>query len=181
VAAAKSEGRSTNDWVLTRRIMMRRGVDAPLDEVTRRFEGLYQGTAGSPGLRRFETMLIDVSALRRIAARIRIGIVTGRPRADAERFLREHGIDDVPQALVCMEDGPGKPDPAPVRMALDRLRASRAWMIGDTPDDILAAKAAGVVPIGVAPPGEGGARQALVTAGAGRLLDRPDDAEGLLP
>ena len=37
--------------------------------------------------------------------------------------------------VVTMEDAPLKPDPAPVRLALERLGVATAWMLGDTPDD----------------------------------------------
>jgi histidinol-phosphate aminotransferase len=183
VAAAKAGGGAANDWVLCRRLLAARGVDAPLDEVTRRFEALYQGTPDAPGLRRHESLRIDAATLRRLGARVRVGIVTGRPRGDADRFLAEQGIADLPSAMVCMEDGPGKPDPAPVRRALDLLGASRAWMVGDTPDDVRAARAAGVVPIGVPAPGDDAeaAGRALVAAGAGRVLGHPAEVEGLLP
>ena len=42
-----------------------------------------------------------------------------------------------------MEDAPPKPDPQPVRLALARLGVERAWLVGDTPDDMRAARAAG--------------------------------------
>lgn len=68
-----------------------------------------------------------------------------------------------------MEDAPLKPDPAPVKLALEKLAALRAAeaaaagtavaapvlpaiMIGDTVDDIRAAVSAGVTGIGVFPP-----------------------------
>ena len=71
-----------------------------------------------------------------------------------------------------MDDAPLKPDPAPVHLALTRLGVAAAWMIGDTPDDIRAARAAGVVPIGVVAPGEtlAAAAPALTAAGAARVL-----------
>ena len=61
---------------------------------------------------------------------------------------------DLFGVVVCLEDAPIKPDPAPVRLALERLGVAHAWMIGDTPDDVRAARDAGVVPIGVPAPGE---------------------------
>ncbi len=42
-----------------------------------------------------------------------------------------------------MEDATPKPDPAPVRLALERLGVATAWMLGDTPDDLAAARGAG--------------------------------------
>ena len=70
-----------------------------------------------------------------------------------------------------------------MRLALQRLGVKRAWMLGDTPDDVLAARAAGVLPVGVTAAGEapGEADAALITAGAGRVLATLTDLEGLLP
>jgi histidinol-phosphate aminotransferase len=181
----KSEGHANNDWDLTRRAMARRGTEIDLASVIARFERIYQGTPTEPGLRETETNCVDPRVFRDLAASVPVGVVTGRPRADAERFLRRHGLRDACRALVCMEDGPLKPDPAPVRTALRQLGVPTAWFLGDTPDDMTAARAAGVVPIGVIAPGdpEDEARTSLDRAGAAcvlRSLDSlPDDRSRL--
>ena len=64
-----------------------------------------------------------------------------------------------------------KPDPAPVREALERLGVGRAWMAGDTPDDLAAARGAGVVPIGVVAPGDDPVIAGQALAGAAVVLD----------
>lgn len=183
IAVAKAAGDANNDWILTQRLLAARGIEADLAEVTRRFEELYQGTEEAPGLRRHERLTVARGWLEALARRLPLGIVTGRPRGDAERLLREQGIADLFDVVVCMHDAPRKPDPAPVLLALERLGAERAWMIGDTPDDVRAARAAGVVPVGIVAPGEEprGAAQALAAAGAGRVLGRLQELEELLP
>jgi histidinol-phosphate aminotransferase len=183
VARAKAEGDATNDWELTRRLLAGRGVEVGLEEVTDRFEAVYQGSVETPGLRRFETLRIDRGILERLAARYRLAVVTGRPRSDAQRFLDEQGISELFSTMVCMEEGPSKPDPAPVRLALQRLGAKSAWMVGDTPDDMNAARAARVVPIGLPAAGENSKRMyaALVAAGAARVINRPNEIGELLP
>jgi HAD superfamily phosphatase len=110
-------------------------------------------------------------------------VVTGRPRRDAHHFLDLHGIADCFSAVVCMEDGPPKPAPDPVRAALRQLGVTRAWMFGDTVDDVRAARAAGVVPLGVLPPGDPDPSlpAALFAAGAARVLDGVAAVQGLLP
>lgn len=183
VARGKAAGDATNDWRLTRRLLAERGVERPLEEVTDRFEKLYQGAASRPGLRRHERPLLDRETLERLGARRPLAIVTGRPRADAERFLAEHGVADLFAAVVTMEDAPSKPDPAPVRLALERLGAHHAWMLGDTPDDVAAARGAGVLPIGVVAPGEdpASAAAALRAAGAAAVLEATPRIEEVLP
>ncbi|MFN9275803.1 MAG: HAD family hydrolase, partial [Planctomycetota bacterium] len=75
-----------------------------------------------------------------------------------------------------------KPDPAPVRLALRRLGVDGGWMLGDTVDDVAAARAAGVVPIGVVAPGDDQERAQATLAGAGaaRVLLRAEELGGLL-
>lgn len=182
ISALKAAGGANNDWEVTRRLLAARGVEMPLESVTERFESLYQGTQDDPGLRSTELLIIERAALQRLAARVPLAVVTGRPRKDAERFLRDAGVDDVFGTVVCMEDGPLKPDPAPVVRALHLLGVERAWMIGDTPDDVRAARAAGVVPLGIVAPGEDAARGAEVLgrAGAARVLSHLSELEEML-
>ena len=79
--------------------------------------------------------------------------------------------------------GRAKPDPAPVRLALERLGVRRAWLIGDTPDDVRCAKQADVLPLGVVAPGDDRslAAAALRDAGAACVCDRLSDLLELLP
>jgi HAD superfamily hydrolase (TIGR01548 family) len=181
IGAAKRRGGANNDWELTWRLVTAGGAEASLDEVTRAFEALYHGDRSRPGLRERERALIDATGLARLKRGRPLAIVTGRPRDDAWRFLRRFGLDGEVDVLVGLEDGPAKPAPDPVRLALDRLGVRRAWMVGDTVDDVRAARAAGVVPIGVLPPGDdaeatGGA---LTGAGAARVLEPIDGLTAL--
>jgi phosphoglycolate phosphatase-like HAD superfamily hydrolase len=74
------------------------------------------------------------------------------------------GVDDLIDVITCGEDvKEGKPSPGLVRLAAQRLGTPRAVMIGDTPYDAQAARAAGVSALGVL---TGGFRdQALKDAG----------------
>jgi HAD superfamily hydrolase (TIGR01548 family) len=176
IADAKRRGDANNDWVLTRALIAGRVApnDPPsLEEITARFEAIYNGSGGTLGLHECETLIGDAETLRKIAARLPIAAVTGRPRRDAERFLERHGVLDVFSSLVCMEDADApKPDPSSVSLALKQLGVDRAWMVGDTPDDARAARGAGVCPIGVVAPGEEvrASTVALLGAGAGRVV-----------
>lgn len=144
VAARKALGDCNDDWQLTRDLLAAHGVDVRLAEVEARFESIYQP------LSVHERPMVSREDLLRWRARYRLGVVTGRPRADAERFLDRFSLRDCFDAVVCREDAALKPDPAPVRLALQRLSVQSAWMLGDTVDDVRAAAAASVLPIGVA-------------------------------
>ncbi|MCA8953530.1 MAG: aminotransferase class I/II-fold pyridoxal phosphate-dependent enzyme [Planctomycetes bacterium] len=164
IAAAKARGDANDDWRLTQELMAARGVERPLASVTERFESFYRD------FRERERPLLDVGTLRRWGERYRLAVVTGRPRADAEHFLTRFGLDDVFATVVAREDAALKPDPAPVRLALQRLGVTAAWMLGDTADDRVAAQRAGVVPIQVGAPDDR----------AATTLTRPDELERLL-
>ncbi|TPV96192.1 MAG: aminotransferase class I/II-fold pyridoxal phosphate-dependent enzyme [Myxococcales bacterium FL481] len=188
VEAEKLRGDANDDWALTHRLVAARGGTATLAEVTARFEALYQGTNGEPGFRARERLIPSRAFLERLRMRVRTGIVTGRPRQDAFRFLRDHGIEALFDVVVCREDAPLKPDPAPLRLALDCLSepdhlCERAWYVGDTPDDITAARKASLVPLAIAPPGADRVTMdpKLLAVGAARALDTVDSLEELLP
>jgi HAD superfamily hydrolase (TIGR01548 family) len=183
IAALKARGNANNDWVLTRDLLAARGVDVPLDEVVATFERLYQGDDTTPGLKHTERALATRAALARLRARYPLALVTGRPQRDAMELVEREGWNGLFDAAVVMGETAPKPDPAPVRAALSRLGVATAWMLGDTVDDIRAARAAGVVPLGVVPPGEDPARVGplLLAAGAARVLTCAADLEALLP
>ncbi len=177
----KSSGAANDDWALTQRLMADRGVMLEYRQIATRFEEIYQGTGGSPGLKVNELPLVDPSTWSRWANTLPLGVVTGRPRADAEAFLDRFGLAEDTSVLVAREDAPLKPDPRPVQLALEQLDVRHAWLIGDTPDDIEAARAARVVPIGVVSPGADIRRTRRTLIRAARTLDQTIDLEELLP
>ncbi len=183
IVEVKAAGNANDDWGVTQRILAKHGRDVPYEEVKARFQELYLGTAERAGFCRDEALLCQPDLLRALSRRLPLAIVTGRPREDADRFLQTHDITEYFRTTVVMEDGPLKPDPAPVRLALERLDAERAWMIGDTPDDIHAARGAGVVPLAVVPPGEDSSVSSgvLLRAGAARVLRNLEELTGMLP
>ena len=181
IAEAKSAGGANDDWELTKRLCLDHGVDVEYDDVLARFEEIYQGRGDSPGLKSKERPLIDRSTWSRWAARLPLGVVTGRPRSDAEEVLDRFGLLADMSVLVAREDAPLKPDPMGVRLAMERLTVDHAWLVGDTPDDVEAARSAGVVPIGVVSPGAEPLATARVLSRAARTLHRTIDLEDLLP
>ncbi|WP_208026862.1 nicotinate-nucleotide--dimethylbenzimidazole phosphoribosyltransferase [Rhabdothermincola sediminis] len=90
-----------------------------------------------------------VEALQVLDGSVRLGVVTNTAVMDAEQVrahLRSVGIGELFETVVATAPlGVHKPDPAPLRVALDQLGVSpgRALYIGDTVDDERAADAAG--------------------------------------
>ena len=183
VRARKAAGNANDDWALTTGLIQDAGKNVTLAEVTAVFEQIYQGDGTTPGLRVTETLTTTRVWLAELAQRMPLAIVTGRPRADAERFLATNGIRDLFAAVIVQEDGPLKPDPFPVRAAMSALGISRAWMIGDTPDDVRAARAAGVLPLGIIAPEDSATVMgpALFAAGAARIYHSIEEINACLP
>lgn len=79
--------------------------------------------------------------VRRFGARI--GLVTNAPRRYAGPLIAHLGWRF---AVICDGDGPRKPDPAPLRIAAERLRSppGQTLYVGDSDIDARAAAAAGM-------------------------------------
>jgi len=150
----KNEGNANNDWVVSKRLIdskIEAGRLSPtLQEVTDKFEEIYQGTEAVPGLWKLESLVPSIELLKKLKSAFpKMGIVTGRPRHDANKFIQTFNLTEFFDVVVCMEDTPKpKPDPSPVKAALDALGVTKAVLIGDTPDDIMAATFAKIGGIG---------------------------------
>lgn len=154
VEALKRRGGLNNDWDCTATLLQELGFAQPYDRVVQVFQDLYW--QDGRGLIAGEPFLVGPELQARIANRFATAIVTGRPRAEALWTLQRHGADSVwPQArVVAMEDMPRqKPAPDGLLRALADLGASpeRSCYVGDGVDDMRAAKAAGMLAIGVLP------------------------------
>ncbi len=92
------------------------------------------------------------NVLRTLDRRFKLALVSSGSRSRVRKQLREHNVSAMFLAKVCSEDAPRrKPHPAPLRMALEQLRAlpHNSVYIGDAPEDIEMAHRAGVRAIGV--------------------------------
>jgi phosphoglycolate phosphatase-like HAD superfamily hydrolase len=159
------------DW----RVMYERlGVPPErMDEANDLWTAAYEGgrrTRLLPGVR---------DALARLsAAGHRLGLVTAGDRGIVEPQLARLGVARYLEVAVFGTDLPAqKPDPAPLVRALDLLAADRdpaaapdgAVYLGDTVEDVLMARAAGVRAVGI--PSAIGTAAALGAAGADELVE----------
>ena len=106
--------------------------------------GVYRDVALFPGVE-------DVLERLRAEARA-LGVVTVKSRVTVDLTFELLGLEEWFATVVTGDDTERhKPDPEPLRLALDRLGtdASSAAYVGDSPFDIRAAKAAGMTAIAV--------------------------------
>jgi HAD superfamily hydrolase (TIGR01548 family) len=136
-----------------------------------------------------ETVLIE-AATREALAAYPLGVLTGRPAAEADIALDRAGLAVPPEYTFTMDDWTaGKPDPAALLELADRLEATRLVFVGDTLDDVTTARNAaaadpertyrgvGVLTGGLT--GEAG-HTAFEAAGADAVLDSVNDLPDLL-
>ncbi len=103
---------------------------------------------------------------------VRLAIATNRSARGARAILEGFGYGDAFEVIIALEDVEHvKPHPQPVLRACAGLMAdpARAAMVGDTPDDMLAARAAGAFAVGVLTGVHD--RAALGAAGAHAVLE----------
>ena len=103
--------------------------------------------------------------LEALSARVATGIVTSGGRERVARELELHGLASHIHDFVCGTDvKEKKPHPEGLLLCMDRLRvrAGDAVYVGDSPEDVAMARAAGVKSIAV--PGNYPNRDALLAA-----------------
>jgi HAD superfamily hydrolase (TIGR01548 family) len=137
-----------------------------------------------------EPIIADDATIVELTDRFAVGVLTGRPAAEAEIALSRVGLS-VPDAhRFTMDDwAEGKPHPRALTTLADRLEATRVALVGDTLDDVRTAVNAaecdpdrtyhgiGVLTGGLT--GEAG-RRAYEDAGAAAVIDSVNDLPTLL-
>ncbi len=137
-----------------------------------------------------EPVLIEPDTIDRLIERFEVGVVTGRPAAEADIALSHIGFDVPDDHRFTMDDPErGKPYPDGLVALAERLDARRIAFAGDTLDDIRTAKNADAADphreyagIGVLTGGLTGAdgRKKYERAGAAAVLDSVNDLPDLL-
>jgi pyrophosphatase PpaX len=112
---------------------------------------------------------------------LRQGLVTSGSRERVARDIVALRVDRFMDVVVCGGDTHHrKPHPEPLLLALDRMGvgAHEAAYVGDSPEDVAMARAAGVFSVGI--PGGFPNREALAAAAPERLVASLDAATGVL-
>ncbi|NTV22817.1 MAG: histidinol-phosphate transaminase [Nanoarchaeota archaeon] len=164
----KERGGLNNDWDCTIAILKDNNVSVSKEEVIRRFDKIYLG-----GEIDNEKLIIDIEILERLSNRFRLGIVTGRPKRDADYTIDKFCLRRFFSTIITLDDvREGKPDPEGILIAKKALKGKNAIYIGDTVDDINAAKSAGIPCIGIVPPSPSENTKGLLgSAGAAIVLE----------
>ncbi|WP_248516059.1 TIGR01548 family HAD-type hydrolase [Salinarchaeum laminariae] len=166
------------------------------------FQQLYLGSelfgeleGGDPDLEREgyihdEPVLIDDATIEWLESTVDVGVLTGRPAAEADIALQRAGLDVPDDHRFTMDDwDAGKPDPDALLTLAERFEAETVAFVGDTLDDVrTATNAASADPartyhgIGVLTGGLSGnrGRRMFEEAGAAAVLEEIDDLPSLV-
>jgi HAD superfamily hydrolase (TIGR01548 family) len=173
------------------------------DRLRETFQALYLGSdryreveGGDPpfearGYVEDEPVLVEAERLRTLRERFAVGVLTGRPAAEADIALARVGLDDVdPDHRFTMDDWEGgKPDPEALVTLAERFGADAVAFVGDTLDDVRTARNAAeadpdrrYLGVGVLTGGLTGddGRRAYESVGADAVVDSVNDLPDLL-
>ena len=181
----KEKGGYNNDWDLTEALLSCRGKSVPKTEIIEAFQEFYIGYQEKKGFIENEKWLLPKQKLNKLHKKYSLGIVTGRPKEETLYVLRKFNVELLFDAIVAMDDyspEKSKPNPYPIKLALEKLGVKEAVYIGDGIDDIDAAKRAGIRAIGCIPPGVSATRlrNLLLKHGAEMVLDNISDIDEAL-
>ncbi|WP_235856062.1 HAD-IA family hydrolase [Mesobaculum littorinae] len=132
------------------------GLDAAqLDSLVEGYKDAYAGLRATVGSVDSSPLYPGARAtLDHLAAQdhVLLGVATGKSRRGLAQVIEAHGLEGYFLTLQCADDHPSKPHPAMIAAALAEtgVAAARAAMVGDTSYDMEMARAAGVMPLGVA-------------------------------
>jgi HAD superfamily hydrolase (TIGR01548 family) len=119
------------------------------DRVREVFQALYLGSDRyreieggeppfeAPGYIDDEPLLVREETIRLLRERFAVGVITGRPAAEAEIALDRAGLDVPDEHRFTMDDWTaGKPDPSALVTLAERFDAGTVAFVGDTLDDV---------------------------------------------
>lgn len=133
-----------SDWICVQSLLRKRGRDVSLEEIQDVFDKIYVP------LREKEKALFDEDRFKAILKIKKSALVTGRPRREAYYSLEKYGLTRFFRSIITLDDvKKGKPDPEGIIKAVRKIGAERAIYIGDTVDDMMAARQAGIDAIGI--------------------------------
>lgn len=148
----RQQGGFNDDWDAARHLLAQRGLDVAYDEIANVGTKYYLRIAKD-----VETLMVDTEWLKAISKRYRLAIVTGRYRNEYDAVWAER-LNPYFEHVICRDDiktsegaiPPGKPAPDTLDAGLTALGITQGYYVGNSVDDMTAAVAAGLTPLGVA-------------------------------
>jgi HAD superfamily phosphatase len=143
-----------NDWDCTEAILNEFDIYVKKKVIIKKFQEYYLGKDFN-GLIKNEKLLLKQENIRLLSKKFNLAVFTGRPKEEAKFILKKFQIKQYFRLIIAMEDIKNqKPNPEGLNKIIERLDANKnnTAYIGDSVDDSIAAKNAGITFIGVIPP-----------------------------
>lgn len=186
----KNYGGFEDDWKLTHAIITDTAMEVPISRVIEEFQDRYRGDDWD-GFITEEPPLIDDRSIESLDEDYILGIVTGRPEEEAQWTLDHQDWTSYFPLLIGKEKQGDrqKPDPFPLEHSLTMLAAAGCTLnpnevvyVGDSVDDMVAAREADMWSVGVAPPYVDRAEHEplLKEKGAHVVIDDPNELPRIL-
>lgn len=171
---AKNVGGCNNDWDLCWKIIDDYEVRVSRKEIVDKFQEFYMK------YRVNEKWMLSLDVLAKLSLNYRLGIFSGRPRDELIYTLGKFGMEKYFPVVLAMEDAScdkAKPAPDGLNKTMELLGCSEGYYIGDTVDDMIAAKGAGIIAIGALPLQDKSnvLREKLLLSGADFVVDEVND------
>jgi histidinol-phosphate aminotransferase len=148
----RREGGFNDDWEATVELLKRRGVSKSLQEISDEAQSLYLTLAPDN-----EKWIINPEQLRQLKRRFKLGVATGRYRLEFDTIWKER-FEEFFDIVICQDDGGSlsdgqgwekKPHPRIIKEALKGMKAVGGVYVGNSIDDMKAAKSIDLFAIGV--------------------------------
>ena len=147
IQALKNRGGYNNDWDATEELIKEKGKNIGKQRIIIKFQQYYKKLMDN------EPLLISKNLLKNLSRKYVLAVFTGRNKKEADYVLRVNGIKKYFSKTIAMEDvSRRKPDPEGLLKIANGCKTKDAYYFGDMIDDMQAAKAAGMIAIGVLPP-----------------------------
>ena len=180
IQKAKNSGGLNNDWDLVEYLLKEDGYIIPKNQIIDKFQEFYLGNDDYKGLILNEELLLDKGKIQELSKNYDLAIFTGRPKKEAQFVLKRWNLENFFSVVVTMDDikeGLHKPDPFGINYIKSIVNPAKTYYLGDTPDDMIAAREAGIKGIGVLPPQDKSSmlKEKLLEEGASKILEETQD------
>jgi beta-phosphoglucomutase-like phosphatase (HAD superfamily) len=151
--------------------------------IRKALEEMYQGSRKKPGTRSMEKCRPTRQWLEELIEWIPLGIISPRNPGAIKSLLERFDLHMYMDTVVGGDKSAPPPEGDLGKKALKAMDIERAWWIVAHPDEVVAARKAGLIPIGIVAPGDDPkrAKKALEDAGVSRIIDKWDQLNHILP
>ena len=135
----KNKAGMNNDWDATYALINDSTIS--YESVKEYFQKKYLS-----GLIKKEKLLILKETLQLLKNKYKkLGIATGRPKKEAEYVIKKNKLETIFDCVIALEDVVNsKPAPDSLLAVINNLNLKQTIYIGDSPNDVLAAKSANI-------------------------------------